>query len=340
MTGSLPTFSRSSTPAAESSSRSMKAERSTPSWSEASLPGRTARSTPTARPSPGSRILFGLPRLGCAATATPLPFAPASPPPPAIFSDAFSSGNFANWTGVTGLTIDAGTFGVAPPSAQGPDDSPDRLRLQEPLRHVLHDLHERERERHVARRKQSDPAPAADRGQRPDREGVRELRRASCTCAPTLRTSQIYSGVALGQRMAHHRGLRHGRALRDLGPVSGRCEDRERLGRRTPVRRRSVVWRSATRRRSRRRSTSTTSSSIRPPAIDTDPPTAPGKPTGRARPAGPSPSAGRPPRTRRLRSPTPSTATGASAGTTTSTSFTDTGLYPRLVSHLHGRCDR
>ena len=36
----------------------------------------------------------------------------------AIFSDNFSSGNFANWTGVTGLTIDAGTGGVAPPSAK------------------------------------------------------------------------------------------------------------------------------------------------------------------------------------------------------------------------------
>ena len=36
----------------------------------------------------------------------------------AIFSDDFSTGNFAKWTSVTRMTIDNGTGGVAPPSAQ------------------------------------------------------------------------------------------------------------------------------------------------------------------------------------------------------------------------------
>ncbi len=36
-----------------------------------------------------------------------------------IFSDDFATGDFSNWTGVTRLTIDNGTGGVAPPSARG-----------------------------------------------------------------------------------------------------------------------------------------------------------------------------------------------------------------------------
>jgi hypothetical protein len=40
------------------------------------------------------------------------------PPPTAIFADDFSSGDFSNWTGVTRLTIDAGSGGVAAPSAR------------------------------------------------------------------------------------------------------------------------------------------------------------------------------------------------------------------------------
>ena len=66
----------------------------------------------------GIEDLFGLARLGCAATAAPLPFV-ATPPPPVIFSDDFSSNDFTKWSGSTRLTIDSGTFGVAPPSARG-----------------------------------------------------------------------------------------------------------------------------------------------------------------------------------------------------------------------------
>jgi hypothetical protein len=36
-----------------------------------------------------------------------------------LFSDDFSSGTFSKWTGVTRLTIDSSTGGVAPPSAKG-----------------------------------------------------------------------------------------------------------------------------------------------------------------------------------------------------------------------------
>ena len=49
-----------------------------------------------------------------------------------IFSDDFSSGNFATWTGVTRLTIDAAAGGVAPPSARAQTHIPDRLRVQDP----------------------------------------------------------------------------------------------------------------------------------------------------------------------------------------------------------------
>ena len=65
----------------------------------------------------GIEDLFGLSRLGCAATATPLPLAP-SLAPPAIFSDSFASGDLSNWTGSTRLTIDNSNGGVAPPSAR------------------------------------------------------------------------------------------------------------------------------------------------------------------------------------------------------------------------------
>jgi hypothetical protein len=68
----------------------------------------------------GIEALFGMPRLGCAANATPLPFdpPPPPPPPPTVFSDDFASGDFSNWTGVTRLTIDTGSGGLAPPSAR------------------------------------------------------------------------------------------------------------------------------------------------------------------------------------------------------------------------------
>ena len=46
-------------------------------------------------------------------TSDPITVAAAS----AIFSDDFASGDFTNWTGVTRLTIDNRTGGVAPPSA-------------------------------------------------------------------------------------------------------------------------------------------------------------------------------------------------------------------------------
>ena len=42
----------------------------------------------------------------------------AAPPPTAIFADDFSSGGFANWTGVTRLTIDASSGSPAVPSAR------------------------------------------------------------------------------------------------------------------------------------------------------------------------------------------------------------------------------
>jgi hypothetical protein len=68
---------------------------------------------------------FGVPRLNNAVGATPIPLDPSgtvSPTPtPApgttVFSDDFSSGKFANWSGVTRLTIDPGVGGDAPPSA-------------------------------------------------------------------------------------------------------------------------------------------------------------------------------------------------------------------------------
>ena len=41
----------------------------------------------------------------------------APPPPPVIFADDFTAG-FANWSGVTNLTIDNATGGAAPPSAR------------------------------------------------------------------------------------------------------------------------------------------------------------------------------------------------------------------------------
>jgi Glycosyl hydrolase family 26 len=42
----------------------------------------------------------------------------APPPPPSSFADDFSSGTLANWTGVTRVTIDNASGGVAPPSAR------------------------------------------------------------------------------------------------------------------------------------------------------------------------------------------------------------------------------
>jgi chitodextrinase len=53
----------------------------------------------------------------------PSPMSPASDPitvatASAVFSDDFASGDFSNWTGVTRLTIDTGSGGVAPPSAR------------------------------------------------------------------------------------------------------------------------------------------------------------------------------------------------------------------------------
>jgi Glycosyl hydrolase family 26 len=48
----------------------------------------------------------------------PITVQEAPPPPPSIFADDFSSGAFANWSGVSGLSIDSTRGGVAPPSAR------------------------------------------------------------------------------------------------------------------------------------------------------------------------------------------------------------------------------
>ena len=67
----------------------------------------------------------------------------------AIFSDTFSSASFAAWTGATSLTIDAGAGGAAPPSAKAQATTSQAFAYKL-SGHVLHGVHERERERHLA----------------------------------------------------------------------------------------------------------------------------------------------------------------------------------------------
>jgi hypothetical protein len=50
-------------------------------------------------------------------TSDPVTTQDGPPPPAAVFADDFSAG-FANWSGSTGLTIDASRGGIAPPSAR------------------------------------------------------------------------------------------------------------------------------------------------------------------------------------------------------------------------------
>ena len=75
-----------------------------------------------------------------------------------------------------------------------------------------------------------DPVPAADGGKRPDREGLRQRQRD-----PVRQIRRREHPDLLGrrprQRMAHHRAVRHGRDLGDVGPVPGWRQDRERLDR-------------------------------------------------------------------------------------------------------------
>ena len=51
-------------------------------------------------------------------SSDPITVQAAPPPPPSIFADDFSSGGFANWSGAIGLSVDATSGGVAPPSAR------------------------------------------------------------------------------------------------------------------------------------------------------------------------------------------------------------------------------
>ena len=272
----------------------------------------------------GIEDLFGLPRLGCAATAAPLPFA-ASAPPPAIFSDDFSSNDFSKWSGVTRLTIDAATFGVAPPSAKAQTTAQTAFAYKN-LSGTLSTIC------------MSASVNATSR----DAVSTTLLRLRTAANGPILRVfansngilyvrsdasnMQLYSGVALGTGW-------HNIELCGTVGVSGTWDlYRDGVKRvnawvantgTTPVGRVDIG------------NTQAVTATInfddivvdQPQSTDTDPPTAPGKPTGS------SPSAGTiainwaastdasPPITYRIYRDGNPTA----IGTTTSTSFTDTG---------------
>ena len=148
----------------------------------------------------------------------------------AVFSDDFSSANFSKWTGVTNLTIDNSKGGVAPPSALAQPSAQTAFAFKTLSATLSLDLHERQGERRGDRPELDDPAPAADGGQRPDHEGlhqrqwdpVRQVRRLE---HPAL------LGRRPGERMAHHRAVRHGRGVRHVGSVPRWRQDRERLDR-------------------------------------------------------------------------------------------------------------
>ena len=244
--------------------------------------------------------------------------------PPVVFSDDFSSGDFSNWTGVTRLTIDNSTGGVAPPSARGAVSAQTAFAyktLSSPLNTICVSANV-----NVAVRDAGSTTLLMLRtpGNGPivrvfvDPNGILYLRSDASN-------TQIWSGVALGSgwhsiEVCGTVGVssswdlyRDGSTIATLGsPTPGRrTVGRVNIGNTQAV-------------------TATVNFDdvvVDQPNLtpDTDPPTAPGKPTGSSPAPGRSRSTGRHRPTRRHRSLTRIYRDGTQVGTTTSsTSFTDT----------------
>ena len=118
-------------------------------------------------------------------------FGPASDPitvSAAIFSDDFSTGDFSKWSGVTRMTIDPTTGGVAPPSAQALTSAQTGFAFEN-LSGTFSQLCMSANVNVPRSGEAHDVVPAADGGERGGREGLRErlgdplreIRRVGCT---------------------------------------------------------------------------------------------------------------------------------------------------------------
>ena len=148
--------------------------------------------------------------------------------PPVIFADDFTAG-FANWSGVTNLTIDNATGGVAPPSARSqltsvPDYAFKNL-TGGPFSSVCMSRGSTSLDRELLGHR----APSADRRQRQRHPRVREPGRGPVREVGRERHPEVV-GCGDRFRLAYDRALWHGRREFHVGPLPRRRRHRERLG--------------------------------------------------------------------------------------------------------------
>ena len=118
-------------------------------------------------------------------------------PPTFIFADDFSTGNFANWTGVTRLTIDPGQGSVGFTERSGAGERTERMGVPHARCDVRVGLLERRCERVIPRGEHGRPVPTPDGDRWSDLQGP-PLKSGVLVFRSDVSGVQRSSGVALG----------------------------------------------------------------------------------------------------------------------------------------------